>query len=46
MSAFTLSGTYYLLVEGRVGNTAAANPYGFNIHRVVDIATALPWARR
>jgi hypothetical protein len=41
MSAFTLSGTYYLLVEGRVGNTAAANPYGFNIHRVVDIGDSL-----
>jgi len=41
MNAFTLSGTYYLLVEGRVGNGAPANAYSFNMQRVVDISDSL-----
>lgn len=41
MSAFALSGTYYLLVEGRVGNSAPSNAYSFNMHRVVDISASL-----
>jgi hypothetical protein len=41
MSAFALSGTYYLLVEGRIGNAAASNAYSFNLHKVVDISDSL-----
>ncbi len=40
-STFGLSGTYTLLVEGRVGNGAATNAYSFNVQQVVDSSTAL-----
>ncbi len=41
MGAFTLGGTYYLLVEGRIRNTVATSNYSFNLHQVVDISASL-----
>ena len=40
-TAFARTGTYLLMVEGRIGNGAESNAYSFNIQRVSDIQAAL-----
>ncbi|MCB2003664.1 MAG: LamG domain-containing protein, partial [Rhodoferax sp.] len=41
MAAFSIGGSYYLLVEGRIINTVATSDYSFNLHQLVDISASL-----